>query len=98
MPRNQPSRWCVLVGRDMIDFDIEVFYDGACPLCTREMKMLARHDRRGRIRFTDITASDFEVATYIGRRDGWGLTAERRFGRGTEPLAVRRAAAAPPAP
>jgi 3',5'-cyclic AMP phosphodiesterase CpdA len=41
---------------------------------------------------------DFEIATYIWRREGWGLTAERRFARGVEPLAVRAAAPAPPAP
>jgi 3',5'-cyclic AMP phosphodiesterase CpdA len=41
---------------------------------------------------------DLGVATYIWRRDGWGLTAERRFARGTQPLELRDAAAAPPAP
>lgn len=41
---------------------------------------------------------DFEIATYIWRREGWGLTAERRFARGTEPLEVRAAASAPPTP
>jgi predicted DCC family thiol-disulfide oxidoreductase YuxK len=41
-------------------FEIEVFYDGACPLCLREMRMLQKRDRRGRIRFTDIAAKGFE--------------------------------------
>ena len=27
----------------------EVFYDGECPLCVREIRMLRRLDRRGRI-------------------------------------------------
>ena len=41
--------------------DIEVFYDGACPLCVREIRLLRRLDRRrGRIRFTDIAAEGFE--------------------------------------
>ena len=39
----------------MTDFDVEVFYDGACPLCMREIRMLRRRDRRARIRFTDIS-------------------------------------------
>ncbi len=43
-------------------FDIEVFFDGACPLCTREIDLLRRLDHRGRIRFTDISAADFDAA------------------------------------
>jgi predicted DCC family thiol-disulfide oxidoreductase YuxK len=43
-------------------FDIEVFHDGACPLCRREIRMLERRDRRGRIRFTDIAAPGFDPA------------------------------------
>lgn len=44
--------------------EVEAFYDGACPLCTREIRMLERRDRRGRIRFTDIAARDFDPAAY----------------------------------
>jgi 3',5'-cyclic AMP phosphodiesterase CpdA len=44
-----------------------------------------------------VNDADFEIGTYIWRREGWGLTAERRFARGVEPLAVRAAAPAPPA-
>lgn len=42
-------------------FDVEVFYDGDCPLCMREIAMLKRMDKRQRIRFTDIAASDFDA-------------------------------------
>ena len=44
----------------MTDFDIEVFYDGDCPLCTREVRLLRRLDRRARIRFVDIAAEGFD--------------------------------------
>jgi predicted DCC family thiol-disulfide oxidoreductase YuxK len=41
---------------------IELFFDGECPLCTREVALLRRLDRRGRVRFTDISAADFDPA------------------------------------
>jgi len=33
---------------------LEVWYDGACPLCMREIALMRRLDRAGRIRFTDV--------------------------------------------
>ncbi len=44
------------------DSDIQVYYDGACPLCAREMRLLRRRDRRRRIGFVDIAAEGFEPA------------------------------------
>lgn len=41
-------------------WEVEVFYDGECPLCRREIDMLRRKDRRRRIRFTDIASADFD--------------------------------------
>ena len=44
--------------------EIEVLYDGDCPLCDREVKMLRRLDRKQRIRFTNIAAAEFEAGDY----------------------------------
>jgi len=44
----------------MTDVDIEVFYDGDCPLCVREMRLLRRLDKREHIRFVDIAAGSFD--------------------------------------
>ncbi len=43
---------------------VEVFYDGECPLCLREIKLLKWLDRKDRIQFTDIAAADFNAAEY----------------------------------
>jgi predicted DCC family thiol-disulfide oxidoreductase YuxK len=50
-------------GQALADFDVEVFYDGACPLCVREIRMIRGRDRRRRIRFVDIAASGFDAAS-----------------------------------
>ena len=47
-----------------MDHDVEVFYDGECPLCMREIRMLQRLDQAGRIQFTDIMGAAFEPTAY----------------------------------
>ncbi|MCA9646588.1 MAG: DUF393 domain-containing protein [Polyangiaceae bacterium] len=46
----------------MSEYQVEVFFDGECPLCVREIRMLQKLDRRQRIRFTDIAAPEFDAA------------------------------------
>jgi predicted DCC family thiol-disulfide oxidoreductase YuxK len=58
----------------MAAFDVEVFYDGECPLCMREIRMLRRFDRRRRIGFIDISARGFDAASI-------GLTQEALMDR-----------------
>ena len=50
-----------------------------------------RPNRRGEARglhVYEVEDGEIAVETYIWREDDWGLTAERRFPRGREPLAV----------
>ena len=43
---------------------VEVFYDGDCPLCMREIRMLMRKDRDAHIQFTDIATPGFDAAEH----------------------------------
>lgn len=43
---------------------VEVFYDGQCPLCLREIRLLRWLDSKRRIAFTDIAADDFLAEAY----------------------------------
>jgi predicted DCC family thiol-disulfide oxidoreductase YuxK len=37
---------------------VVVWYDGGCPLCTREIALMRRLDRRGAIVFNDVSPPD----------------------------------------
>lgn len=41
----------------------EVFFDGECPLCKREIAALQRLDLRHRLQFTDIAAPGFDASS-----------------------------------
>jgi predicted DCC family thiol-disulfide oxidoreductase YuxK len=58
----------------MTGFDFEVFYDGGCRVCRREVRRLRRLDQRQRIRFVDIAAEGFD-------RSSVGVTWEALMGR-----------------
>jgi len=40
---------------------IEVFFDGACPICSREMAMVRKLDRSQTIHCVDIASGDFDA-------------------------------------
>lgn len=44
-------------------WELEVFYDGDCPLCRREVRYLARRNEAGRLKLTDIAAPDFDASS-----------------------------------
>ncbi len=44
--------------------EVEVFYDGDCRLCMKEIRMLMRRDRDHHIMFTNIAAANFVAEAY----------------------------------
>jgi predicted DCC family thiol-disulfide oxidoreductase YuxK len=43
---------------------VQVFFDGGCPLCSREAAMLRRRDRHAALEFIDIAAPGFDAARW----------------------------------
>ena len=41
-------------------FPLQIFFDGACPLCSREIDHYRRQDRQARLDPIDISAPDFD--------------------------------------
>ena len=64
-----------------------IWYDGACPLCIREIALMRRLDRRGAIDFLDIAPTDaicpldrqFMLARFHASEDGIMLTGAAAF-------------------
>jgi predicted DCC family thiol-disulfide oxidoreductase YuxK len=65
------------------DYTIEMLYDGECPLCMRETRMLQRFDRQRRIRFTNIAAADFDASSYDRTHDELMAEMHGRLSDGT---------------
>lgn len=67
----------------MSDPTLEIFYDGECPLCRREIALLRRMDRHGRLALTDIAAPGFRPPPGV---DHATLMARIHARRGDGPL------------
>lgn len=53
--------------RPVPDPSVTVWFDGACPLCIREISLMRRLDRRGRIDFIDV--ADPQGVCPLGRAE-----------------------------
>ncbi len=43
---------------------IDIFYDGACAMCRRQIARMSKLDRAGRLRMHDITAPTFRASDW----------------------------------
>jgi predicted DCC family thiol-disulfide oxidoreductase YuxK len=48
----------------MANWDFKLLYDGECPLCVREVRMMEKLNRKGRLVLEDIAAPDFDASHY----------------------------------
>ena len=53
----------------MNDWKFKLLYDGACPLCLREVQMLQRWNRDGALAFEDIASPEMDPAKYGTTRE-----------------------------
>ena len=66
---------------------VEVWFDGDCPLCRREIALMRRLDRRGAIRFQDVARGEGAcpidraelLARFHAREDGRMLSGAAAF-------------------
>ena len=50
----------------MSETSLTLLFDGACPLCLREVKFLKRRDLQGRLAFVDIDQHAYDPAQWKG--------------------------------
>jgi len=67
----------------MASYPLTVFFDGACPICDREIALMRRLDRRGRLKFSDFSQPDFAPTSINISPAELGRIIHARWGDGT---------------
>jgi predicted DCC family thiol-disulfide oxidoreductase YuxK len=62
---------------------LTLFYDGGCPVCSREMRFLKKKDSKNLISFIDISSSDFNPSEYNKDQDTFMKQIHARLPDGT---------------
>lgn len=60
-PLSRPDGQRNAKGFQLADTPIKMLYDGLCPLCKREVRVIRKHDKHGVIEPVDITAPGFDT-------------------------------------
>ncbi len=47
-----------------MSYQLQVFFDGNCPVTSKEVRRLRKHSQARRVQFTDITSEAFDAQSY----------------------------------
>ena len=50
---NTPNSW-----------NLKIFYDGACPICSKEISFLKRRDKKNKLNFEDTAVANFDRSIF----------------------------------
>ena len=67
----------------MASYPLTIFFDGACPICAREIALMRRLDRRGRLKCSDFSRPDFAPTSINISPAELGRIIHARWGDGT---------------
>ena len=67
----------------MAPYPLTVFFDGACPICDREIAVMRRLDRHRRLVFCDFSQADYDPASIAVSLSELGRIIHARWGDGT---------------
>ncbi|MGE3979413.1 MAG: thiol-disulfide oxidoreductase DCC family protein [Nitrospira sp.] len=67
----------------MASYPLTVFFDGACPICDREISLMKRLDRRRRLVFCDFSRPDYDPTSIDISPAELGRIIHARCGDGT---------------
>jgi predicted DCC family thiol-disulfide oxidoreductase YuxK len=67
----------------MASYPLTVFFDGACPICDREIALMRRLDRRRRLIFCDFSRPDYDATSIDISPSELGKIIHARWADGT---------------
>ena len=67
----------------MTQYPLTVFFDGACPICDREIAFMKRLDRRRQLEFCDFSAQEYDAASSGFATEDLGAVIHARWADGS---------------
>ena len=67
----------------MTQYPLTVFFDGACPICEREIALMKRLDRRRQLAFCDFSTQDYDAASSGFATEDLGAVIHARWADGS---------------
>ena len=67
----------------MASYPLTVFFDGACPICDREIALMKWLDRRRRLEFCDFSSQEYNAASSGFAAEDLGTVIHARWSEGS---------------